>query len=249
MDDKGTTAIIEAIGLQERTLVALASAVNTIIARLSSAVGSLIAAATTYYTHSLGVRPDFPATPTEAPIHTVPNSHRSSQGFLETPVRSMNDVLRRKPKGSEEEKTVSRHAAGEACQAVYLEYHATKGDSLKAYAKQDKSRIRSTVTWFHSISTAQEKDTLRDTTIELGKRKALTARLSGLLELRLANLWRDLQMPAKMPRALEQSQQRSSRLEVNALDNIINIKFASANMRGILSILSSWRSTHEAVSS
>ena len=253
MDDKGTTAIIEAIGLQERTLVALASAVNTIIARLSSVVGSLIAAATTHFTHSLGVRPDFPATPTEAPIlaiHTVPNSHRSSQGPLETPVRSVNDVLSRKPRGSEEEKTVTKTVSKEACQTVYLEHYATNGESLKAYSKQDRCRIGLTMTWFDSISTVQEKVTLRDTSVELGKRKALTARLSGLLELRLANLWRDLEMPlGKMPKALEQNPQRSSRLEVNALDNIICHKFPSTNMGGILSSLSSWRSTHEAASS
>lgn len=248
-DEKGTTAIIEAIVVLERTIVALASAVNTIISRLGTAVASLIAAAATYYTQPQlqGSHPDFPATPTEVPIPTVPISHGSSEGFV-TPMRSINDVLCRKQKGSEEEKQVTRHAGREYCQTVYLEYHATKGDSLKEYSKQDRSRIRLTVTWFDSISTAQEKETLKDTSIELGERKGLTARLSGLLQLRLADLWRDISLPGKIHKALDQGTQ-GARLEVNALDSIINVKFKSVEMTKILGSLSSWRSKHEAEAS
>jgi len=248
-DEKGTGAIIEAIVVLERTMVALASAVNTIIGRLGTAVANLIAAAGTYYTQPQlqGSRPDFPATPTEVHIHTVPISHGSSEVFV-TPMRSINDALCRKLKGSEEENQVTRHAGSEYCQAVYLEYHATKGDSLKWYSKQDRSRIRLTVTWFDSISTAQEKETLKDTSIESGERKGLTARLSGLLQLRLADLWRDISLPGKIHKALDQGPQ-GVRLEVNAFDSIINVKFKSVQMTEILGSLSSWRSNHEAKAS
>jgi len=67
-------------------------------------------------------------------------------------------------------------------------------------------------------------------------------------QLRLADLWRDISLPGKIHKALDQGPQ-GVRLEVNAFDSIINVKFKSVQMTEILGSLSSWRSNHEAEAS